>query len=210
VSSLFSRRLDEAVLVRTRSSITNFQLQFPHTSWTLTLSTEEEADAWVKAICMNTPTQFYRYLSFSPVRHRTSAELYVDGVSMFPAVATALRSARHEIFITGWSVNPELYVCDRNRPVSPADRLDHMLLERATQGVRIYVLVWRETKIALGGTIHSEYTKRTLQALHPNIHVMRHPLRIPVLWSHHQKIIVVDQVHVRVVCVCVCVCVCVF
>eukprot|EP00013_Stygamoeba_regulata_P009165 CAMPEP_0177670472 /NCGR_PEP_ID=MMETSP0447-20121125/24105_1 /TAXON_ID=0 /ORGANISM="Stygamoeba regulata, Strain BSH-02190019" /LENGTH=954 /DNA_ID=CAMNT_0019177633 /DNA_START=1 /DNA_END=2865 /DNA_ORIENTATION=+ len=193
VSTMFARRLDEAVLVRARSSMTSFQMQFPTTSWTLSLSSEEEADEWVKVICMNVPTQFYRYLSFSPVRHRTAAQLYVDGVDMFPAAAAALRSAKHEIFLTGWSVNPEVYLCDRNKPVSAEDRLDRILLDRARQGVRVYVLIWRETRIALGGTIHSEYTKRTLQALHPNIHVMRHPLRIPVLWSHHQKIIVVDQ-----------------
>ncbi|CAB3406112.1 unnamed protein product [Caenorhabditis bovis] len=53
----------------------------------------------------------------------------------------------------------------------------------------------QEEKIALG--VNSVYTKRTLQALHKNIKVMRHPDHYPgtgtVFWAHHEKLLIIDQ-----------------
>ena len=49
-----------------------------------------------------------------------------------------------------------------------------------------------ESTLALN--INSGWTQKVLEALHPNIKVMRHPGNIlPILWSHHEKIVVVDQ-----------------
>jgi phospholipase D1/2 len=41
----------------------------------------------------------------------------------------------------------------------------------------------------------SEYAKQYLESLHPNIKVLRHPnyILIPFLWSHHEKIVIIDQ-----------------
>ena len=39
-------------------------------------------------------------------------------------------------------------------------------------------------------------TKQWLMKLHPNIRVLRHPDTVrggPLLWSHHEKLVVVDQ-----------------
>jgi phospholipase D1/2 len=71
-------------------------------------------------------------------------------------------------------------------------RLDRVLERKANEGVKIYAIVYNEPTIAL--TMNSEYTQKHLNALHPNIIVLRHPNYIlPLLWSHHEKIIVVDQ-----------------
>lgn len=68
-----------------------------------------------------------------------------------------------------------------------------MLERKAKEGVKIYAILYNEPKIAL--TINSEYTQKYLSTLHPNIMVLRHPNYIlPLMWSHHEKIIVVDQV----------------
>ena len=58
-------------------------------------------------------------------------------------------------------------------------------------GVRIYVLPWNETKIALN--LNSKHTQETLEKLNKNIKVLRHPLSNPIKWSHHQKMVIIDQ-----------------
>uniref|UniRef100_A0A671SQP6 phospholipase D n=1 Tax=Sinocyclocheilus anshuiensis TaxID=1608454 RepID=A0A671SQP6_9TELE len=55
-------------------------------------------------------------------------------------------------------------------------------------------MLYKEVELALG--INSEYSKRTLLQLHPNIKVMRHPDHVSssvYLWAHHEKIVVIDQ-----------------
>uniref|UniRef100_A0A8D2LID4 phospholipase D n=1 Tax=Varanus komodoensis TaxID=61221 RepID=A0A8D2LID4_VARKO len=55
-------------------------------------------------------------------------------------------------------------------------------------------MLYKEVGLALG--INSDYSKRALLLLHPNIRVMRHPDHISsivFLWAHHEKLVVVDQ-----------------
>jgi phospholipase D1/2 len=61
----------------------------------------------------------------------------------------------------------------------------------AERGVRVFVLPWSETKIVMN--LGSARAKEHLEGLHENIFVLLHPLVSPVKWSHHQKIVVVDQ-----------------
>jgi phospholipase D1/2 len=70
-------------------------------------------------------------------------------------------------------------------------RLDKLLKTKADRGVKIYVLLWNETKIAV--ELNSLYSKTQLEKLSSNIMVMRHPVAFPVKWSHHQKTLVIDQ-----------------
>lgn len=55
----------------------------------------------------------------------------------------------------------------------------------------VYILLWNETKIAT--PLASAYVREQMEGLHPNIKVLLHPLHMPVKWSHHQKIVAVDQ-----------------
>lgn len=49
-----------------------------------------------------------------------------------------------------------------------------------------------EPKIAVNND--SEHVQIYLESLHDNIKVYRHPNdTIPILWSHHEKMVVVDQ-----------------
>uniref|UniRef100_A0A671XBD9 phospholipase D n=1 Tax=Sparus aurata TaxID=8175 RepID=A0A671XBD9_SPAAU len=90
-------------------------------------------------------------------------------------------------------LSPEIFL---KRPVVEGNRwrLDNVLRRKALQGVRIFVMLYKEVELALG--INSGYSKRTLLHLHPNIKVMRHPDHVSsavYLWAHHEKIIVIDQ-----------------
>ena len=54
------------------------------------------------------------------------------------------------------------------------------------------IIVYKEPTIAL--TLDSAHTKRYLKSLHKNIIIMRHPVYVlPFLWSHHEKMVVIDQ-----------------
>uniref|UniRef100_A0AAY5F3N3 Phospholipase n=1 Tax=Electrophorus electricus TaxID=8005 RepID=A0AAY5F3N3_ELEEL len=118
---------------------------------------------------------------------------YVNGKVYMEDVANALEKAEEEIFITDWWLSPEIFL---KRPVVEGNRwrLDSILTRKAQKGVRIFVMLYKEVELALG--INSEYSKRTLLQLHPNIKVMRHPDHVSstvYLWAHHEKIVVIDQ-----------------
>uniref|UniRef100_A0A087XTJ1 Phospholipase n=1 Tax=Poecilia formosa TaxID=48698 RepID=A0A087XTJ1_POEFO len=118
---------------------------------------------------------------------------YVNGKTYMEDVADALEEAKEEIFITDWWLSPEIFL---KRPVVEGNRwrLDCILKRKAQQGVRIFVMLYKEVELALG--INSGYSKRTLLRLHPNIKVMRHPDHVSsavYLWAHHEKIVVIDQ-----------------
>uniref|UniRef100_A0A8I3PQ57 Phospholipase n=1 Tax=Canis lupus familiaris TaxID=9615 RepID=A0A8I3PQ57_CANLF len=135
----------------------------------------------------------HRFGSYAAVQENTLAKWYVNAKGYFEDVANAMEEAEEEIFITDWWLSPEIFL---KRPVVEGNRwrLDCILKRKAQQGVRIFVMLYKEVELALG--INSEYSKRTLMRLHPNIKVMRHPDHVSssvYLWAHHEKIVVIDQ-----------------
>uniref|UniRef100_A0A672Z9Y9 Phospholipase n=1 Tax=Sphaeramia orbicularis TaxID=375764 RepID=A0A672Z9Y9_9TELE len=135
----------------------------------------------------------HRFGSFARQEENIPAKWYVNGKTYMEDVANALEEAKEEIFITDWWLSPEIFL---KRPVVEGNRwrLDCILKRKAQQGVRVFVMLYKEVELALG--INSEYSKRTLVRLHPNIKVIRHPDHVSsavYLWAHHEKIIVIDQ-----------------
>ncbi|KAM9712896.1 phospholipase D1 isoform 1-T1 [Menidia menidia] len=135
----------------------------------------------------------HRFGSFAREEENIPAKWYVNGKTYMEDVADALEEAKEEIFITDWWLSPEIFL---KRPVVEGNRwrLDCVLRRKAQQGVRVFVMLYKEVELALG--INSGYSKRTLLQLHPNIKVMRHPDHVSsavYLWAHHEKIIVIDQ-----------------
>uniref|UniRef100_A0A672S2P0 phospholipase D n=1 Tax=Sinocyclocheilus grahami TaxID=75366 RepID=A0A672S2P0_SINGR len=135
----------------------------------------------------------HRFGSFAREEENIPSKWYVNGKTYMEDVANALEDAKEEIFITDWWLSPEIFL---KRPVVEGNRwrLDCILKRKAQQGVRIFVMLYKELELALG--INSEYSKRTLIHLHPNIKVMRHPDHVSssvYLWAHHEKIVVIDQ-----------------
>ncbi|GMR36690.1 hypothetical protein PMAYCL1PPCAC_06885, partial [Pristionchus mayeri] len=136
----------------------------------------------------------HRFGSTYPVREKSYVKWFVDARPFMSQAADMMELAREEIFIADWWLSPEIYM---KRPATEGTkwRLDQILKRKAEQGVKIFVLMYKEMEMALG--LNSIYTKKTLQALHPNIKVMRHPdhnlSNGTFFWAHHEKLIVVDQ-----------------
>ncbi|CAL1683896.1 unnamed protein product [Lasius platythorax] len=132
--------------------------------------------------------------SFAPYRSSIFATWFVDGADYMAAVADALENAKEEIFIADWWLSPEIHM---KRPMLNGDywRLDKILQRKAFEGVKVFILIYKEIEVALG--INSYYSKQRLVEQCPeNIKVLRHPdhARAGVfLWAHHEKIVVVDQ-----------------
>ncbi|KAH9284142.1 Phospholipase D1 [Echinococcus granulosus] len=130
--------------------------------------------------------------SFAPVRIDGQIIIGIDGASYMASVADAMEAACQEIFIADWWLSPEIYL---KRPYSDDYwRLDILLKRKAEEGVRICVLIYNEVKFILN--INSYHSMKTLTSLHRNIHVIRHPSHVrdrTWIWSHHEKMVVVDQ-----------------
>lgn len=55
------------------------------------------------------------------------------------------------------------------------------------------IIVYHESTFLLNDSL---YTKTYLESLHSNIKVLRHPATVlPMLWSHHEKMVVIDQTY---------------
>jgi hypothetical protein len=66
---------------------------------------------------------------------------YVGGRSYFGAVARALQAARRQIFIADWRLNPDILL---TRWPDPPVVLKDLLLQRASEGVEVFILVYKE------------------------------------------------------------------
>ncbi|KAH7149561.1 hypothetical protein B0J13DRAFT_309036 [Dactylonectria estremocensis] len=134
-----------------------------------------------------------RFDSFSPVRHGVFAQWLVDGRDYMWNVSRAINMAKDVIYIHDWWLSPELYM-RRPAAISQKWRLDRLLQKKAREGVKIFVIVYRNVEAAV--PIDSEYTKFSLLNLHPNIFVQRSPNQFKknqFFFAHHEKICIVDH-----------------
>lgn len=134
-----------------------------------------------------------RFDSFAPVRTGVFAQWLVDGRDYMWNVSRAVNMARDVIYIHDWWLSPELYM---RRPacISQKWRLDRLLQKKAREGVKIFVIIYRNVEAAI--PIDSEYTKFSLLNLHPNIFVQRSPNQFKknqFFFAHHEKICIVDH-----------------
>ena len=144
----------------------------------------------------NSPySQINRYLSFAPIRdgkQLSNCKWYIDGENYFEDIEKELNSAKEEIFITDWWLSPELKLKRTEDKLECENhRLDFCLLNAAKRNVKIYIIIYKEVAKVVSND--SQHTKQYLESLHPNIFVLRHPKSFLFLWSHHEKIVVVDQ-----------------
>lgn len=139
----------------------------------------------------------HRFNSFAPTRglveDGSQAQWFIDGKAAFEAIASSIENASSEIYITGWWLCPELYL---RRPFhnNSSSRLDILLEAKAKQGVQIHILLYKEVSLAL--KINSLYSKKKLINIHENVKVLRYPDHLSTgiyLWSHHEKLVIVDQ-----------------
>eukprot|EP01133_Synstelium_polycarpum_P009121 gene9121-10697_t len=107
-----------------------------------------------------------------PPRENINVKLYVDCDDYFAASAQAIENATREVFITAWFLSPEVYLI-RYPTLDEKYRLDNLLCRKAKQGVKIFIILWDETKIATFKG--SKRCKDKLEELHHNIKVIKHP-----------------------------------
>ena len=134
-----------------------------------------------------------RFGSFAPVRSDVFSQWLVDGRDYMWNVSRAISMARDVIYIHDWWLSPELYM-RRPAAISQKWRLDRLLQRKAQEGVKIFVIVYRNINSAI--PIDSEHTKFSLLDLHPNVFVQRSPNQIrqnTFFWAHHEKICIVDH-----------------
>ncbi|KAJ6706491.1 PHOSPHOLIPASE D ALPHA 1 [Salix purpurea] len=147
---------------------------------------------------------------FIPKIPLSSGENY-DPHRCWEDVFDAITNAKHFIYITGWSVYTEIsLVRDSRRPKPGGDiSLGELLKKKASEGVRVLILVWDDrTSVGLlkkDGLMatHDEETEQYFQ--NTDVHCVlcpRNPddggsivqdLQISTMFTHHQKIIVVDS-----------------
>jgi phospholipase D1/2 len=166
-------------------------------------SNEKHANEWQQSIeKMKTTTgaeftKHQRFQSFAPQRHSSDVKWFVDGADYMETVANAISTAKEEIFITGFFISPEIHL---KRPIVEGEiwRLDKLLQRKAEEGIKIYILIYKEIEMTL--SINSAYAKRVLALTHSNIKVIRHPDHInepnqlmSIMWAHHEKLVIVDQ-----------------
>lgn len=159
---------------------------------------QKEQKLWIKSLTeMKISTdwsQTHRFGSFAPVRENCYAQWFVDGRDYFWAVSSALEMAKDVIFIHDWWLSPEIYL---RRPANGNQqwRLDRILQRKAQQGVKIFVIVYRN----VGSTVSTDslYSKHSILSLNEeNIHVIRSPnqlLQNTYFWAHHEKLCIIDQ-----------------
>jgi len=166
------------------------------------------AQSWCNAITMTAQlsprTREQRFGSFAPVRYpasskpgdrhmlrRSLARFLVGGRATFLKIAEALQVAEHEIFVAGWWITPHLPLVREGATSAKGTgpRLSALFRAAADRGVRVHVLIFHETMLPND----SEWAEAELQ--HPNLYVVRHRSRFDsnLLWSHHEKLVVVDQ-----------------
>jgi phospholipase D1/2 len=134
-----------------------------------------------------------RFESFAPVRPNCFAQWLVDGRDHMWVLSRAINQAKDVIYIHDWWLSPELYL-RRPAAISQKWRLDRLLKRKAEEGVRIFVIVYRNIESAI--PIDSQYTKFSLLDLHPNVYVQRSPNQFrqnTFFWAHHEKLCIIDH-----------------
>nr|AAN75150.2 SPO14 [Cryptococcus neoformans var. grubii] len=137
-------------------------------------------------------TKHNRFDSFAPLRVNVAAQWLVDGRDYFWNLSRAINMAKDRIYIHDWWISPELYL---RRPGDERYRLDNLLKRKAEDGVKIFIIIYNEVSDKTT-PVDSQYTKRTLMDLHPNIMVQRSPSHFQTgtfYWSHHEKLCVIDE-----------------
>jgi phospholipase D1/2 len=161
-------------------------------------STQRSAEEWATAMrtfyAGTNRTLCHYFDAAFPPRMNCDVKVYTYTRDYFNSVAIAMLSAQTEILITSWKNSPTLVL---TRPPYPTLRLDQILKYKADQGIKIFILLYKEVEYVGQGN-DSLRSKTYLEGLSPNIRVIRHPNKFiggstAMLWSHHEKSVVIDR-----------------
>lgn len=136
--------------------------------------------------------------SFAEPRRGNKVEFYVTGEEYFAAVATAIEGAQESIYITGWQVNFDVELIKGKTLFE--------FLEKAidaNRNLRIYVMPWMSPKVGVDtGDFETMLAIFQLNAglppparafAMPAIAQSDMPAGLGIGFSHHQKLVVIDN-----------------
>lgn len=163
----------------------------------LVATSDKQLAQWMESINLIKERSIWaqpkRFDSYAPVRANCKAQWFVDARDYFWTLSCALDMAKEVIYIHDWWLSPEIYL--RRPPEGNQEwRLDRVLKRKAEQGVKIFVIVYRNVGQTI--PIDSQYTKFSLLDLSPNIYVMRSPNQLiqnTYFWAHHEKLCLIDH-----------------
>lgn len=70
--------------------------------------------------------------------------------------------------------------------------MDRVLGRAAKRGVKIFIIVFQEPSLFVNNDSFNVWS--TFENMDENFKVLRHPgLIIPQLWSHHEKMVLIDE-----------------
>lgn len=134
---------------------------------------------------------------FAPLRHGNKVKCFTTGEEYFAALADVMKGAKKSIFIAGWQVNWDV-------ELKPGLRLIDILHERvhSSESFRVYVMPWMSPKVGVDtGDLGTMLAVFQLNAGRKTIQAMCCPAGAQsdytgsegAAFSHHQKMIVVDN-----------------
>lgn len=160
--------------------------------------TDRSAEEWATELrefyCNTSRTTIHFFESAFPPRKQCDVKVYTYTRDYYSSVAIAMLEAQKEILITSWKISPTVIL---SRPPYPPLRLDQILKYKADQGIKIFLLIYKEVDYVGQGN-ESLKAKTYLESLSPNIRCIRHPNKFmggstAVLWSHHEKTVTIDR-----------------
>jgi len=124
--------------------------------------------------------------------HSALAQWFTTPQDLWEEIYESLLNAETQVFIAGWWISPEIFL---KRPglKYPESRLDAVLEKIAQRGVKVYILQYKEPKVMCMNSPHSREVFLSLDH-RGNIQYLRHgDFTFPFIWSHHEKLVVIDQ-----------------
>lgn len=157
------------------------------------------------AVPVNQSQDAFAMGSFAPIQPDCLATWFVDGHGYFKSCKAAMLQAQKSIYITDWMLSAEVLL-ERPSPeeleiagrsLEPqeggkdySETLADLLLVKAKQGVQVRVMIFKELTISLPND--SKHAAKQL-VKHENIKVLRHEQGTEILWSHHEKLCIIDH-----------------
>lgn len=163
-------------------------------------------DTYTSQLCKDTITQvtnqyFDMQEPFAMPRYGNECTPYTTGRDYFKAVADAIKAAKKFIFITDWQLDYDVELDQRGLTGHPG-RLSELLSDAMQRGVHVRVILYDSIKMALD--THDDSTQDKLTSLpkgkgsisvmlqNPNTGRNTFSRESGVLFSHHQKSIIID------------------
>ena len=169
----------------------HFEVEGPNYSIGFEASSSKERLEWIPVLRFNSAIRSNPNSSFAPVRSGSNMKYFVCGADYMDFLVSSLNQAKERVLIVDWSLAPQVHL-RRGKQFGIETRLDQILKRLADRGVEIYVLIYHNASAALD--LRSEWNVSFLEELNPKqIHAIRHRETREILWSHHQKYVVIDD-----------------